>query len=124
MSNLFDIACNFSSDRFDKDLDAVIERAKIIKDKGTNRSQFEKNLVKNLKPSSTLVINETSRKLEEQGKKIFKFGFGQSPFRVPQDIVEELKNNGQFIKITNAGMNESHVHDVSVSKEAPNYPRR
>jgi len=29
MNNLFDIACNFSSDRFDKDLDAVIERAKI-----------------------------------------------------------------------------------------------
>ena len=52
-----------------------------------------KNLVKNLKPSSTLVINETSRKLEEQGKKIFKFGFGQSPFKVPQDVVEELKNN-------------------------------
>ena len=52
-----------------------------------------KNLVKSLKPSSTLVINETSRKLEEQGKKIFKFGFGQSPFKVPQDIVEELKNN-------------------------------
>ena len=52
-----------------------------------------KNLVKNLKPSSTLTINETSRKLEEQGKKIFKFGFGQSPFKVPQDVVEELKNN-------------------------------
>jgi aspartate aminotransferase len=30
-----------------------------------------KDLVKNLKPSSTLLINETSRKLEEQGKKIF-----------------------------------------------------
>ena len=52
-----------------------------------------KNLVKNLKPSSTLAINEASRKLEEQGKKIFKFGFGQSPFKVPQDVVEELKNN-------------------------------
>ena len=52
-----------------------------------------KNFVKNLKPSSTLAINESSRKLEEQGKKIFKFGFGQSPFKVPQDIVEELKNN-------------------------------
>ena len=52
-----------------------------------------KNLVKNLKPSSTLAINETSRKLEEQGKKIFKFGFGQSPFKIPRDIVEELKNN-------------------------------
>ena len=52
-----------------------------------------KNLVKNLKPSSTLAINETSRKLEEQGKKIYKFGFGQSPFKVPEDVVEELKNN-------------------------------
>ena len=46
-----------------------------------------KNLVKDLKPSSTLLINETSRKLEEQGKKIYKFGFGQSPFKVPEDIV-------------------------------------
>ena len=52
-----------------------------------------KNLVKNLKPSSTLLINETSRKLEDQGKKIFKFGFGQSPFKVPKKIVEELRNN-------------------------------
>ena len=52
-----------------------------------------KNLVKDLKPSSTLLINETSRKLEEQGKKIFRFGFGQSPFKVPESIVEELKNN-------------------------------
>ncbi len=53
-----------------------------------------KDLVKNLKPSSTLAINETSRKLEEQReKKIFKFGFGQSPFKVPVDVVEELKNN-------------------------------
>ena len=52
-----------------------------------------KDLVKNLKPSSTLLINETSKKLEDQGKKIYKFGFGQSPFKVPDDVVEELKNN-------------------------------
>ena len=52
-----------------------------------------KDLVKNLKPSSTLLINETSRRLEEQGKKIFKFGFGQSPFKVPGDIVKELQDN-------------------------------
>ena len=52
-----------------------------------------KDLVKDLKPSSTLLINETSRKLEEQGKKIYKFGFGQSPFKVPEDVVEELKDN-------------------------------
>ena len=52
-----------------------------------------KKLVKNLKPSSTLLINETSKKLEDQGKKIYKFGFGQSPFKVPEDVVAELKNN-------------------------------
>ena len=52
-----------------------------------------KDLVKDLKPSSTLAINEASRKLEEQGKKIFKFGFGQSPFKIPNDVIEALKNN-------------------------------
>jgi len=52
-----------------------------------------KNIVKNLKPSSTLKINEASREMEDKGKKIFKFGFGQSPFQVPSDIVNELKNN-------------------------------
>jgi len=52
-----------------------------------------KNIVKGLEPSSTLKINEISRKLEEKGEKIFKFGFGQSPFQIPEDIVNELKNN-------------------------------
>ena len=52
-----------------------------------------KNVVKNLEPSSTLKINEISKKLESEGKKIYKFGFGQSPFEVPDDVVNELKNN-------------------------------
>ena len=52
-----------------------------------------KNIVKNLTPSSTLKINEISRELENKGKKIFKFGFGQSPFQIPLDVVNELKNN-------------------------------
>jgi len=52
-----------------------------------------KNIVKYLEPSSTLKINEISRQLEDEGKKIFKFGFGQSPFQIPSDIVNELKNN-------------------------------
>tara|TARA_B100000902_G_scaffold232201_1_gene220179 strand:+ start:284 stop:1510 length:1227 start_codon:yes stop_codon:yes gene_type:complete len=50
-----------------------------------------KDLVKDLKPSSTLAMNEISKTLEEQGKIIYKFGFGQSPFNVPKDLVEELK---------------------------------
>ena len=52
-----------------------------------------KNIIKNLKPSPTLRINEETKKLESQGKKLFKFGFGQSPFQIPKDIVDELKNN-------------------------------
>ena len=52
-----------------------------------------KDIVKNLEPSSTLKINEISKTLEKKGKEIFKFGFGQSPFQVPIDIVNELKNN-------------------------------
>lgn len=32
--------------------------------------------------------------------------------------------NAKFVKITNAGMNESHPHDVDVTKEAPNYSRK
>ena len=50
-----------------------------------------KNIVKNLKPSSTLKINELCKDLESQGKEIFKFGFGQSPFKVPEDVISELK---------------------------------
>jgi len=35
--------------------------------------------------------------------------------------IDELKDNTQFIRITNAGLTESHPHDVFISKEAPNY---
>ena len=33
----------------------------------------------------------------------------------------EMRENCEFVKITNAGVTESHVHDVSITKEAPNY---
>lgn len=35
--------------------------------------------------------------------------------------IEEMRTRPQFIKITSAGMRESHVHDVAITKEAPNY---
>jgi len=35
--------------------------------------------------------------------------------------IEDLKNNGKFIRITGAGLRESHPHDISITKEAPNY---
>jgi len=35
--------------------------------------------------------------------------------------LQELRNNAQFIKMTGAGLRESHPHDVQITKEAPNY---
>jgi len=35
--------------------------------------------------------------------------------------IKELHTKAKFVKITNAGMRESHVHDVAITKEAPNY---
>ena len=56
-----------------------------------------KNLTKKsilkLKQSSTLVINEKCKELIKQGKKVYQFGFGQSPFPVPEKIVTTLKDN-------------------------------
>jgi len=37
--------------------------------------------------------------------------------------ISVLQSDAQFIKITNAGMKESHAHDVEITKEAPNYSR-
>ncbi len=38
--------------------------------------------------------------------------------------IEELRTHSEFIRITNAGLLESHPHDISISKEAPNYTSR
>ena len=37
--------------------------------------------------------------------------------------IEDLKQNGKFVRITAAGLRESHPHDISITKEAPNYSR-
>ncbi len=80
-----------------------------------------KDIIKNLKPSSTLLINEKSNKLEREGKKIFKFGFGQSPFKVPQDIVNELKDNAHQNKyLPMQGLEDLRVsiaHYISKKKD-------
>lgn len=38
--------------------------------------------------------------------------------------IDDLRTKAQLIRITNAGLRESHVHDVSITREAPNYPTR
>jgi IMP dehydrogenase len=35
--------------------------------------------------------------------------------------IDELKKRARFIRVTSAGLRESHVHDVIITKEAPNY---
>ncbi len=37
------------------------------------------------------------------------------------ETIEDLKKNGKFVKITGAGLKESHPHDIHITKEAPNY---
>ena len=37
--------------------------------------------------------------------------------------IKKMKKNCEFVKITNAGLSESHVHDVEITREAPNYRR-
>ena len=35
--------------------------------------------------------------------------------------IEELRTNSKFVRITSAGLKESHPHDIYITKEAPNY---
>ena len=54
-------------------------------------NKFIKDQIGKLKPSATLAINEESIRLKKSGKKIYMFGFGQSPFPIPESIVLALK---------------------------------
>ncbi|MEJ7776145.1 MAG: IMP dehydrogenase [Sphingomicrobium sp.] len=38
--------------------------------------------------------------------------------------IDDLQQRARFVRITNAGLSESHVHDVAITREAPNYPTR
>lgn len=51
-------------------------------------------------------------------------GLHQSMFYVGAQTIDELKNKGRFVRITSAGLKESHPHDVQMTVEAPNYSSR
>ncbi len=51
-------------------------------------------------------------------------GLHQSMFYVGAQTIDELKNKGRFVRITSAGLKESHPHDVQMTVEAPNYSNR
>ena len=50
-------------------------------------------------------------------------GLRQSMGYIGCKTINEVHKNSEFVEITNAGMTESHVHDVMITKEAPNYQR-
>ena len=50
-------------------------------------------------------------------------GLRQSMGYIGCKTIKEVHKNSEFVEITNAGMTESHVHDVLITKEAPNYQR-
>ena len=85
----------------------------------------KKNILK-LKQSSTLVINEKCKKLINQGKKVYQFGFGQSPFPVPEKIVTALKNNAhrkEYLPIQGLSKLRESISKNLKKKIGINYPK-
>ena len=77
---------------------------------------YIKKHIKLLKPSATLAINEKAKKLNNEGKKTFNFGFGQSPFPVPNSIVSALKNNANKRIFASARIKKLKGSNFQVSK--------
>ncbi len=50
-------------------------------------------------------------------------GLRQTMFYTGARSIEEIKHKGRFVRITSAGLKESHPHDISMTVEAPNYKR-
>ena len=89
-----------------------------------------KNIVKKniqkLKPSSTLVINEISKELIRKGKKVYQFGFGQSPFPVPEKIVTTLKDNAhkkEYLPIQGLPELREAISNYLLKKTGTKYPK-
>jgi len=53
---------------------------------------MQKKFLKKVEKSQTLLLNEQSRRLQQEGGKIYKFGFGQSPFLPPETVIEKLQS--------------------------------
>ena len=85
----------------------------------------KKNILQ-LKQSSTLVINERCKELINQGKKVYQFGFGQSPFPVPEDIVNALKKNAhrkEYLPIQGLEKLRESISKHLKKKTGVNYPK-
>jgi aspartate aminotransferase len=85
-----------------------------------------KNSILKLKESSTLVINERSKNLINKGKKVYQFGFGQSPFPVPEKIVQALKNHAhrkEYLPIQGLPQLREAISNYLEKKTGTNYPK-
>ena len=88
-------------------------------------SKVKKKILK-LKESSTLVINEKSKELIARGKKVFQFGFGQSPFPVPDKIVDALKKNAhrkEYLPIQGLPQLREKISKYLFVKTGNEYPK-
>ena len=89
------------------------------------KNTVKKNILK-LKPSSTLVINERSKELISKGKKVYQFGFGQSPFPVPEKIVTALKDNAhkkEYLPIQGLLELREAISNYLLKKTGTKYPK-
>lgn len=84
MNNLFDIACNFSSDRFDKDLDLVIERAQIS---GVNKF---------LLVSASLTDFNKIYKIYNNNSANSFYSIGVHPHHANEININEIKKNERY----------------------------
>ena len=88
-------------------------------------SKVKKKILK-LKESSTLVINEKSKELISKGKKVYQFGFGQSPFPVPEKIVEALKKNAhrkEYLPIQGLPELRENISKYLLKRTGNEYPK-
>jgi aspartate aminotransferase len=53
---------------------------------------MQKKFLRKVEKSQTLLLNEQSRRLQQEGRNVYKFGFGQSPFLPPQPVIERLQS--------------------------------
>ena len=87
-------------------------------------SRIKKSILK-LKESSALVINEKSKDLIKRGKKVYQFGFGQSPFPVPEKVVDTLKDNAhrkEYLPIQGLPELRKSISNYLLKKTGVNYP--
>ena len=80
--------------------------------------------LKNIGKSATLQINEGSSDLEKKGRKVYRFGFGQSPFPVPALVVNELKkyaNEKSYLPVEGLHRLRKIIADHYVNEESLNF---